>query len=209
MITNIYIDGFNLYFSALRKSPNKWLNPEKLFTLLFPDDTIKRIKYFTARVKPRPDDPGQPVRQSTYLRALATVPSIEIIFGHYRSYAKWLPTAQSVRSGKKLKFVEVIKTDEKGSDVNLAAHLMSDAFKKDFEQGVVVSNDTDLVEPVRFVHAELGLRVGIANAYQYPGKSLTDNADFFRLIRQGVLAASQFPDTLTDKIGTFSKPGNW
>jgi uncharacterized LabA/DUF88 family protein len=44
--------------------------------------------------------------------------------------------------------------EEKGSDVNLAAHLLNDAWKGAFEAAAVFSNDTDLVEPIRMVAIE-------------------------------------------------------
>lgn len=44
--------------------------------------------------------------------------------------------------------------EEKGSDVNLAVHLLNDAWKDLFDVGVVVSNDTDLVTPIRMVTVE-------------------------------------------------------
>ena len=59
--------------------------------------------------------------------------------------------------------VEVIKTEEKGSDVNLATHLLADAFRHDCEAAVVITNDSDLAEPIRVVRHELGLPVGVVN----------------------------------------------
>ena len=209
MVTNVYVDGFNLYFGALKGTDHKWLDLEKLFRFLLPNNTIKSIKYYTARVKQRAGDPDQPVRQAAYLRALETIPNLEIFYGHYRSYPKRLPTAKSVRKGKRIKFVEVIKTDEKGSDVNLATQLLYDAFLKDFEVAVVVSNDSDLEEPVRIVHDELGFKLGIINPYKHPSKDLMKHADFFKRIRTGALANAQCPDSLTDAIGTFTKPPEW
>lgn len=47
--------------------------------------------------------------------------------------------------------VKVIKVEEKGSDVNLASHLLLDAFQGNFDVAAVLSNDSDLVEPVRIV----------------------------------------------------------
>ena len=41
--------------------------------------------------------------------------------------------------------------EEKGSDVNMAAHLLNDAWQDLFESAVVISNDTDLVVPIRMV----------------------------------------------------------
>jgi hypothetical protein len=47
--------------------------------------------------------------------------------------------------------VWVDKTEEKGSEVNLASHLLRDAFSKRFEVAVLITNDSDLAEPVRIV----------------------------------------------------------
>ena len=81
--TNIYADGFNLYFRALRKTPHRWLNLEVLFQLMLPRNSIHEIKYFTALVSPRPNDPSQPQRQQLYLRALATLPKVSVHLGHF------------------------------------------------------------------------------------------------------------------------------
>ena len=54
---------------------------------------------------------------------------------------------------------KVWKTEEKGSDVNLASHLVYDACQGSFDVAAVLSNDTDLVEPIRIVTQELGLPV--------------------------------------------------
>ena len=47
------------------------------------------------------------------------------------------------------KTVQVMKSEEKGSDVNIASYLLVDAFDDDYEAAVVVSNDSDLAEPIR------------------------------------------------------------
>jgi hypothetical protein len=80
MDTIVYIDGFNLFYGSLRKTPYRWLNLSALCSRLLPANKITKIKYFTAAVSARPDDPGQPTRQQAYLRALATLPEIEIHF---------------------------------------------------------------------------------------------------------------------------------
>ena len=41
--------------------------------------------------------------------------------------------------------------EEKGSDVNLSAHLLNDVWKGLFDAAAVISNDTDLVTPIRMV----------------------------------------------------------
>ena len=103
----------------------------------------------------------------------------------------------------------VDKTEEKGSDVNIAAHLLNDAFNKRFDVAVLVSNDSDLMEPVRMVSQELGLSVGILNPHQHHSCALKPNAAFMKRIRQSDVAVCQFPATLTDKRGQFHKPPTW
>lgn len=106
-------------------------------------------------------------------------------------------------------FVRVIKTEEKGSDVNLATHLLADGFRGDYEIAVVVTNDSDLLVPIKVVRYDLGLQVGIICPHERPSRVLGEHATFMKRIRTGVLAASQFPAKLTDAQGQFSKPNIW
>ena len=207
MITNVYIDGFNLYYGALRNTPYRWLNPEQLCRFLLPGNTIGEIKYFTALVSARPSDPGQPIRQQLYLRALATLPKVSVHLGHFLTHEVIM--ALVVPSGQPQKYAKVIKTEEKGSDVNLATHLLHDAHMGRFDVAVVVSNDSDLLAPIKIVRQELNKRVGILNPHPNPSRALLPHIDFIKQIRAGVLNASQFPATLIDAHGTFTKPTAW
>ena len=68
MRTYIYVDGFNLFYRALKGTPAKWLDPMALFRrVLQPHHRILRIRCFTARVRALDDDPGKPQRQDVYL----------------------------------------------------------------------------------------------------------------------------------------------
>ncbi|QLQ07162.1 MAG: hypothetical protein HZY76_14680 [Anaerolineae bacterium] len=52
--------------------------------------------------------------------------------------------------------------------------------------------------------------MGVLNPHKHPtSRVLVHHASFVRQIRQGVLAASQFPDVLTDTHGEFRKPASW
>ncbi len=117
--------------------------------LLLPGDDIRTIKYFTAIVKARPHDPDAPTRQQIYLRALRTVPNLSIYFGHFLMHEVWMPDASSKSIPPRN--VRVIKTEEKGSDVNLATHLVRDGFRGEYELAVLVTNDSDLLAPIRIV----------------------------------------------------------
>ena len=209
MITNLYVDGFNLYYRALRRTPFKWLNLRKLAETLFPDDTIHQVCYFTALLDARPDDPGQPRRQLVYLRALATLPGFEPYYGTFRSGTKWRPLAKPV-PGLPAQ-VLVRNSEEKGSDVNLATRLLVDGFNTAYEQAVVVTNDADLVGAMRYVREDLGLRVTLVNPDRRnrSPRDLSNAATYVKRLWMSHLRASQFPDTLTDKVGVITKPVGW
>jgi hypothetical protein len=106
----------------------------------------------------------------------------------------------------------VYKTEEKGSDVNLATYLLLDVFKKDCDLAVVISNDSDLEAPIRVVMRELGVPVGLLNphpAYSRSRDLLNLGPVFFKQIRENAVRNSQFPTQLTDANGTFRRPANW
>lgn len=207
MITTVYVDGFNLYYGAVRGTPYRWLDPLRLAGLLLPRHEITSIKYFTARVSPRPDDPEQPRRQETYLRALRTVPGLEIIFGHFLSAETMMRVAPG-QTGLP-RFVRVIRTEEKGSDGNLATHLLRDGYTRRYAAAALITNDSDLVEPVRVVRRELGKVVGILNPHPRPSVMLRQEASFVKPIRRGALAAAQLPARLRDGAGEVVKPAGW
>ena len=52
VLTNVYVDGYNLYYRALKGSLFKWLDLGKLAAELFPEDTIGQVHYFTALISP-------------------------------------------------------------------------------------------------------------------------------------------------------------
>ena len=207
--TNVYVDGFNLYYRCVKDTRYKWLDVSKLASLLLPKNTrLCRLRYFTARVKPLPHNLDAPTRQQVYLRALATIPSLTIHYGHFLTNRVKMPLANPLPEGPK--FAEVFRTDEKGSDVNLATYLLLDAFKREAETVLIVSNDSDLAEPIRIVKREFRVKVGITLPCKgTPSVTLQSVADFVRPIRIGALLASQFPPTLSDATGVFSKPTAW
>lgn len=204
MRTSVYIDGFNLYYGCLKGTPYRWLDPRILCATMLPRDEIHRIRYYTARVKPGPRDPMQRQRQDVYLRALKTVPGLSLHFGHFLSHDVMMPSATPPHG-----LVRVIRTEEKGSDVNLASHLLRDAYQDDFDVAVIVSNDSDLLEPIRIVKRELQRTVGILNPHARPSRVLLQHADFLKTIRGSALRRSQFPSKFRDRHGTVTKPKSW
>ncbi|MGD0684088.1 MAG: NYN domain-containing protein [Streptosporangiaceae bacterium] len=150
------------------------------------------------------------MRQETYLRALATIPGLTIHLGHFQQTKVRMPLVHPPSSGQKTE--RVYKTEEKGSDVNIATNMLLDAFNKDCDLAVVISNDSDLEAPIRAVMQELGVPVGLLNPHPVWRRSrdlLNLDPVFFKQIRPNAVKNSQFPDVLTDANGTFRRPATW
>lgn len=215
--TNVYVDGFNLYYGALKGTPYKWLDLEALAKTLMPNETIQTIRYFSARVS-GVRDPAAPARQGKYLRALRTFPRITIHLGTFLSNDVAMHLAPPPATGPVphlmylrpdgKRYAWVTKTEEKGSDVNLATSLLLDAFNKDCELAVVISNDSDLMEPIRLVR-QMFHPVGIVNPHQVPSAELRRAASWQIPLFASHIKACQLPDKLTDGRGEFEKPPDW
>ena len=68
------------------------------------------------------------------------------------------------------RFARVVKIEEKGSDVNLGAHLVRDAFAGAFQHAAVITNDTDLREPIRIVAQEAKLPITLLSPVSKPAE---------------------------------------
>lgn len=201
----VYVDGFNLYYGCLKRTPYKWLDLGRLSAVMLPNDTVMAIRYHTARISARPGNPSGPTDQQIYLRALRTIPTLSITYGHFLTHSVQMRLTDVTPP----KRVWVDKTEEKGSDVNLASHLVRDACQNAFKAAVLITNDSDLAEPVRIVRDELHLPVGILNPHEHHSAELKRVCTFQKRIRQSDLIACQFPDVLRDAKGEIRKPPSW
>jgi hypothetical protein len=210
--TIVYVDGFNLYYGQLKGTPHKWLDLQSLFSrVLAPHHQILRIKYFTARVQPTPKEPDVHVRQDSYLQALGvSCPHVEIQFGHFLRHQVRMENATPPPATW-----GVWKTEEKGSDVNLALHVLNDAWLNNFDCAVIVSNDSDLSESMKLVKQHhptktLGL-VTPGSPKRKTSQQLAMHADFQRTIRSSALQSSQLPATIQAAAPgvRITKPASW
>lgn len=181
-------------------------------------------------MKPLPTDPHIRLRQEIYIRALETLPNLTVHYGHYLQSRVSMPLAAPRPGGPR--FAEVVKMEEKGSDVNIATYMLIDAFRKDCDQLVVITNDSDLAEPVRIINKELRIPVGVFNPHTddtairrsrvtgkplrsaRPSIELKKVAKFNRDITSegptSHMALSQFPPEITDANGRIiRKPAGW
>lgn len=218
MRTIVYVDGFNLYFRLLAQRPAvKWLNVKTLAEkVLKPANVIVGVRYYTARVSGR-IDAHAPSRQQIYLDALGTVPEISVHMGSFLLSEKFAGLVKPPEFRPRVTMtppwpdvVKVIKVEEKGSDVNLASHLLLDAFQGSFDVAAVLSNDSDLVEPMRIVTKVLGKPVGLLSPVSNPTPDLKNVASFIKRISLSDLAGCQFPDPMLLADGsTLNRPATW
>ena len=256
MKTRVYVDGLNLYYGAVKDTPFKWLDPVKLVRrVLSPHHTVESVLYFTAHVSGIAD-PGAPKRQQTYIKALRTLPEIEVHFGSFLAKTVWRPLTNLPVAGRRIDtpspvtlpagnhrvlgspnqtlpvgvypagtagkkrrrkasppltdalIAEFHTMEEKGPDVNLAVHLLNDAWNGLFDVAAVISNDTDLVTPIRMVTAERGKSVIVGCPWRWPAASrLRAVASGVRHIRKAMLKAARFPDPIPGT--SISKPMGW
>ena len=205
--TIVYIDGFNLYYGQLKGTPYKWLDPVALFQrVLGPQNQITQVKYFTARVQPTVNDPSVNTRQDTYFRALGVCcPQVQLHFGHFLRHKIRMENATPPPAT-----VAVWKNEEKGSDVNLALHVVNDAWLNAYDCAVIVSNDSDLCEALGLVKAHHNKVIGLVTPgapTRKTSRQLAQHADFMKTIRNTALQASQLPSPVPGS--TLTKPATW
>lgn len=200
----ICIDGFNFYYGAVKGGPYKWLNLERFFTLLRNNDDICRIHYFTALVT-GPTLPNQQV----YLRALETLPLVNIVLGNYKAKRVACTVTACTHAGNR-RFRTV---EEKRTDVNIAVQMMEDAYENRCDQFILVSGDSDLVPAVTRVR-NLGKKVIVYIPARDPTRGaaveLRAAADSSKTLPLNLLQHSLFPATMPDGAGgTLTKPATW
>lgn len=177
--------------------------------MLQPQNKVTLIRYFTARVNATTGDPDKHVRQDSYFQALkAFIPCIEIHEGSFLRNTVTMALATPVRGLPRM--VEVVKTEEKGSDVNLAVHLVNDAWLNKFDVALVISNDSDLAGAITLAR-ERGKPVGVANpspdADIKMNFKLYEAASFRRRIQEKHLKKALLPGVIPNT--TISKPAGW
>ncbi len=216
----------------------RWLDIRSLAQTLvaehaadWPGARIDRVVYCTARISGAANPSGA-ADQDVYLKALLASGSVDHIeYGIYISKVikrplatenhqrrpvivrpQWPVTVQ--RNGLAVPdatFMASVATyEEKGSDVNVAAHLLVDVLAGGFDAAVVISNDSDLRWPVQ--EARRRVPVGTVN----PGSGYTAGQlsgspgagvgrHWWRTLQAPDFAGHQLPDP----AGGHRRPAGW
>ena len=83
------------------------------------------------------------MRHREYIKALIHV-GVKPVLGRFKEKDAF---CKSCKSNYKAR-------EEKESDVNIATHLISDAYEDKFDQAFLISNDSDLLGPIKFIRAK-------------------------------------------------------
>lgn len=216
----------------------RWLDVRALAEALvgeradWPTAQITRVTYCTARIDAT-ENPSGYADQDVYLKALLAAGSGDHIeFGYYVARVKSAPLAVRAPNGRPrlvspgwpvmiqdgtgaavsdARFmVSVAHREEKGSDVNVASHLLLDVLRNQVGAALVISNDSDLRFPIE--QARQRVPVGLVN----PTPSQTAGAlraqatigagrHFWRKLTAHDFSRHQLPNP----AGGYSRPQGW
>jgi hypothetical protein len=218
----------------------RWLDIRSLAVALigerfnWPGAAVSRVVYCTAVIDGASNPSGY-ADQDVYLKALVASGSVDYIeYGYYVSRVKRAPLATADRKGRP----QLVRTDhawpmlvrdqydkpalnasfmvsyayreEKGSDVNVASHLLLDVLQGDVDAAVVISNDSDLRHPVQQARARVPVGTVNPSPAQLAGALRGAAADgvgrhWWRKLTQADFTKHQLPDP----AGNYSRPIGW
>ena len=199
-----YVDGFNLYFGLKAKGWKKhyWLDLNGLATsLLKPGQTLAGVHYFTSRIRANGRNVADMQRQSDYLDALATLPSLTIHYGHYLQKSRRCHSCGATW----------MDYEEKMTDVNIAMQLLADAYDDRFDTALLISADSDLTTPVSVARAKFpGKNIIVALPPNRRSHQLTQAASGSFIINETAYRRSQLPAQVQRADGfVLQRPAHW
>ena len=220
--------------------PWKWIDIRALVTSVISDQrswsgaTVDRIIYCTARIDARLNPDGH-AEQDVYLKALLAAGSVDHIeFGKYvvgirpRPLAvkgpkptdppeivksQWPVMVQSslgVPQPDSVFMVSTLHQEEKGTDVNVASHMLVDILSGSVDAVVVVSNDSDLKFPVHFARERVPVGHVNPRGGYFAGDLAGSPGDgagrhWWRKLHAGDYTGHQLPTT----VGGYTRPPKW
>ena len=198
-IVSFFIDGYNLYHSLKDYKKNcRWLNLKSLCEkFLKNNEVVGQIYYFTAYAtwnKNKTD------KHKLYVKVLMKE-GVEPVFGKLKPI-----TRLCQKCGQRYNTHE-----EKQSDVNIAMYLFEDAMKDSFDKAIIISGDSDLVQPIKKIQSNFPTKkIGVITPYCRSAKELKDIADFSSKITAKNLEESLFSGIIVMEDGTkIHAPAKW
>ena len=171
---NVYIDGFNLYHSALQRTyPDcRWLNLLELSRRMINPKTeeVQTVYYFSAIASWVPE---RAKKHLSYIHALRAVGVVDIL-GKFSIRDRKCPLC-----AQRFQFHE-----EKKTDINIAITLLADAVEDKFDTALLLSGDSDLA-PVteKLHHLRPEKKIGILVPKWQSAMHIKQHADFHKTIQ--------------------------
>lgn len=220
--TRAYIDGFNFYRGAFDEGPfgrYKWLDiAAYVRAVLVAGDRdrtpkcgpLDRVTYFTATVDQNPNR-DRWTRQNVYLQALDIQPDVQLVYGRHQAYARKYRLFDPADHDCGRTSVEVLKPEEKESDVNLASRLLLDGFRDEYDTAVLITDDSDFVGAIRVVREELKKRVVVVKVRPTRRSVLKNHVDsMYDGGQKKFFAENQLPVSVKVRTGnTVVRPASW
>jgi uncharacterized LabA/DUF88 family protein len=173
-----------------------------------PEHEVSLVRYYTARVGDTPDDTSRALRQDVYIRALRTLSNVVITQGDFVKTKREAILAYPPPGIEPKQRVWI--RQEKGSDVCLATHLLMDALDNPGDLAVLLTNDSDFVEPIKIVWERFHTEVWVISPDIAISRKLRRVADSSQLFDQRLLERCQLPDVVIDADGReIKRPAAW
>lgn len=216
----------------------RWLDLRKLADRLLINNsgwsnaTVSHLVFCTARITGATNTNGAR-HQDIYLRALTRTNSVdELSMGNYVTRTSTAPLATANSKGKPILtkpswpimvknasglaepdamfMASVARREEKGSDVNVASHLLIDVLDHKIDAALVISNDSDLAFPIQEMRLRVPLGVVNPTVKQTAGKLKGKPTDgvgghWWYVLQQPDLTHSQLPA----QIEHITRPPGW
>jgi hypothetical protein len=199
---------------------------------IWPGAYLGRVVYCTAEINAAENPVGHR-EQDVYLKAIRAGSVVDLIeFGYYVSRVKRAPLAVADRKGRPIlqrptwpvmvqdrggspspdaKFmVSHAYREEKGSDVNVASHLLLDVLGGMVDAAIVISNDSDLRFPIQQARERVPVGTVNPSSSRLAGALKGDPGEGVGGHWWTQLTATDIRDhQLPDPCGGFSKPTPW
>ncbi len=198
---SFFIDGFNVYHS-LKSNDNYhkylWLDYRKLLkNYLRKIDALADIYYFSAYAHWIQDR----VKRHRMMIDIWKNTGILPIMGNFKEKDRYCTICRSWFKGH----------EEKQTDVNIAIHLIKEAYENNYDTAILFTNDTDLIPAIRMLKSSFPKkRVGVLFPIDRWSSELSKECHFWRKTKKKALAKSILPNKVTLPSGiAFTRPTSW
>lgn len=154
----VYIDGLNLQRRLVDEySTGVWIDYWALAEAVLPNFDLVEVNVFTSQIT----SPEVSAALSIWQKQMDLHSGLNFHLGRMKKTTRLYPLAESFDGSVENRVVKVLKYEEKGSDVSLAANMVWQASQHGASIFYVMTSDTDFEPLLRLLKNKLGVRVGV------------------------------------------------